>query len=63
MDLSDRETSKIDRKYQIVQQERPNWGNCDYFYMEFTLKWPNFSYFSKLRVIAIDFGCFVAKYC
>ena len=33
------------------------------FYMDFTLKWPNFSHFYKLQVIAIDFGGFVAKYC
>ena len=33
------------------------------FYMVNTPKWPDFSHLSKLRVIAVDFGHFVDKYC
>ena len=35
----------------------------EFFYMVNTPKWPDFSHFSKLRVIAVDFGHFIDKYC
>ena len=34
-----------------------------FFYMVYTLKWPDFSHFSLLQVIAVDFVTFVDKYC